>query len=238
MILALDTTLGTCSVALGDRESGILASEHEARERGHAEAIVPMIEAVLALTGRPRSEISGIACTTGPGSFTGLRVGLAAARGLALGLQVRLAGVPTLEALAASLLFDGKISPGKTASVMAVIDGPRGGFIAQTFAIDSTEMLAIPIGVIEGKSAEEVSKMDLGATQLFVGPAARRFTRLVAGPGLAAIDRQPDAVTVCRYVLAAADDLWQEVISPIYFRPPHAKPAKPPPWMKSGAPSS
>lgn len=235
MILALDTTLGACSVALGEGESGVVGFEYHERARGHAEAIVPMIERMVAKAGRSRTEISGIACTTGPGSFTGVRVGLAAAKGLALGLGVRLAGIPTLEALAASLLFDHAPSGIRDGRVLAVIDGPRDGFITQAFTIDLVKVRVEPMGEIEGLSGDQASSMDFEAIGFTVGPAARRLVDLAGGTGPEAIDRQADARVVCRYVLEAAKDRWQENLSPIYFRPPHAEPAKPPPWIKPEA---
>lgn len=235
MILALDTTLGACSVAIGERESGVLGFEYHERARGHAEAIVPMIERVVAKAGRSRTEISGIACTTGPGSFTGVRVGLAAAKGLALGLGVRLAGIPTLEALAASLLFDDPSSGTEDGRVLAVIDGPRGGFIAQAFTIDPAKVRVEPVAEIEGVSEDQASNMDFKAIAFTVGPAAQRLADMAGGTAAKAIVRQADARVICRYVFAATEDRWQENLSPIYFRPPHAVPAKPPPWIKPGA---
>ncbi len=235
MILALDTTLGACSVALGERGNGVVAFEYQERARGHAEAIVPMIERVVAKTGRSRAEISGIACTTGPGSFTGVRIGLAAAKGLALGLGVRLAGIPTLEALAASLLFDDTFSGTEDGRVLAVIDGPRGGFIAQAFTIDLAKVRVEPMAEIEGLSADQASSLDFEAIAYTVGPAAQRLVDMAGGTGPKAFDRQADARVIYRYVLEAAKDRWQENLSPIYFRAPHADPAKPPPWIKPGA---
>ncbi len=70
-------------------------------ERGHAEALMPMIEAALAEAGIGYPELSRIAVCTGPGSFTGIRVGIAAARGLALGLGIPAIGISRLEAMAA-----------------------------------------------------------------------------------------------------------------------------------------
>ena len=92
-VLAIDTALEACSVAVLDTESAD-ASVHESlpMQRGHAEALMPLIARVL---GRARLDFSGIdriAVTTGPGSFTGLRVGLAAAQGLGIGWGVPVAG--------------------------------------------------------------------------------------------------------------------------------------------------
>ncbi|MEO1493800.1 MAG: tRNA (adenosine(37)-N6)-threonylcarbamoyltransferase complex dimerization subunit type 1 TsaB [Pseudomonadota bacterium] len=97
MILAIDTSAGQCAVALvGGRRPVVRA---ERMTRGHAEALFPMIDAVLAETGASYGDLTRIAVCTGPGSFTGIRAGVAAARGLALGLGVPAVGISRLEAV-------------------------------------------------------------------------------------------------------------------------------------------
>lgn len=98
MILGLDTSATQCAVALVDGDRSWSRTERMAR--GHAEALVPMIEAVLRDAGATKQDLTRIAVCTGPGSFTGIRAGVAAARGLALGLGVPAVGVSRLEALA------------------------------------------------------------------------------------------------------------------------------------------
>ena len=98
-VLAFDTALGACSVAAWS-EGEILAARHQRLERGHAEALMPMVEAVRAEAGLAYDEFDLIAVTVGPGTFTGLRIGLAAARGLALASGVALVGLTTLEVVA------------------------------------------------------------------------------------------------------------------------------------------
>jgi tRNA threonylcarbamoyladenosine biosynthesis protein TsaB len=84
-VLAIDTALAACSAAVLDTEyGGILASESVPMVRGHAEALLPMLKRVMDKAELKFPDIDRIAVTTGPGSFTGLRVGIAAARGLAL----------------------------------------------------------------------------------------------------------------------------------------------------------
>src|SRR5215212_7506018 len=95
MILVIDTATAACSVALVDGEM-LVDERHERVGRGHAERLVPMIEALLAGR-RPDS----ILVDCGPGSFTGVRVGLAAAHGLAIGWQAPLAGYSSMAAIAA-----------------------------------------------------------------------------------------------------------------------------------------
>lgn len=103
LILALDTTMAACSVAVVDTQStDPLASEWQAMERGHAEAIAPMVARVMDAAGATFSAVGMIAVTAGPGTFTGVRIGLAMARGLGMALAKPVAGVDTLSAIAAN----------------------------------------------------------------------------------------------------------------------------------------
>src|ERR1700733_8151321 len=96
-ILAVDTALGACSAALLEGET-VLAHRFVAMERGHAEALAPMVEEIMA--GHGFASLDRLAVTTGPGTFTGHRVGLAFMRGLKVALHLPLAGVTTLSAMA------------------------------------------------------------------------------------------------------------------------------------------
>ncbi len=99
-ILALDTALGACSVAVmacGE----ILNFQYEERTRGHAERLAPMVAEIFSASGLTPRDINRIGVTTGPGTFTGQRVGLAFARAFAVAIDVPVIGVTTLQALAA-----------------------------------------------------------------------------------------------------------------------------------------
>ncbi|RME99210.1 MAG: tRNA (adenosine(37)-N6)-threonylcarbamoyltransferase complex dimerization subunit type 1 TsaB, partial [Alphaproteobacteria bacterium] len=102
-LLALDTTLGACSAAVlcaaGDRQR--LFARFEERARGHAEALMPMVADVLAEAGVGYDELDRIALTRGPGTFTGVRIGVAAARGLALATGAALFATDSLSVIAA-----------------------------------------------------------------------------------------------------------------------------------------
>ena len=102
-VLAIDTALAACSAAVLDTEhnGGIVASESLPMVRGHAEALLPLLRRVMQAAGLTFPAIDRIAVTTGPGSFTGLRVGIAAARGIALAADKPAVGVSTLSAYAA-----------------------------------------------------------------------------------------------------------------------------------------
>src|SRR5215468_5568105 len=102
LILAIDTALDACAAAVLDTESNkVIAQESAAMKRGHAEALMPLVARVMKQSGIAFDALDRIATTTGPGSFTGLRVGLSAARGIALAASKPVVGITTLTAFAA-----------------------------------------------------------------------------------------------------------------------------------------
>jgi tRNA threonylcarbamoyladenosine biosynthesis protein TsaB len=105
MLLALDTAMACCSAALYDPgQNRVVAAEALAMERGHAEVLAPMVGRVLATAGIGMADLSRLAVTTGPGTFTGLRIALAFAQGLGVARALPVTGVNSLLALAAPLL--------------------------------------------------------------------------------------------------------------------------------------
>lgn len=98
-ILAIDSTHGTCSAAFFDGEK-VVSEIVEEMERGQAERLIPMVQDVLKKADVGFSDVDAVAVTTGPGSFTGVRVGLAAADGIALAAEVPMIGVSVLDVLA------------------------------------------------------------------------------------------------------------------------------------------
>jgi len=123
-ILAMDASAGSCSVAVG---SGGAALAHLARAmtHGHAAVLPPMIRQVMDDAGRPFAALDAVGVTVGPGSFTGVRVGLAAARGVALAVGCPCIGVTSLEAVAAAAAFPGLL--------LVALDTRRGDVYAQVF---------------------------------------------------------------------------------------------------------
>jgi len=129
-VLAIDTALAACSAALLDTENGgVIASESLPMTRGHAEALLPLLERVMKQPGVSFSDIDRVAVTTGPGSFTGLRVGIAAGRGIALAADLPAVGVSTLSAFAAPHLAEDDRIP-----VVAAIDARNDHVYLQVFA--------------------------------------------------------------------------------------------------------
>src|SRR4051812_43837157 len=102
LILAIDTALDACAAVVLDTDKNkIIALESQAMKRGHAEALMPLVARLMKESGIAFAALDRIAATTGPGSFTGLRVGLSAARGIALAAGKPVVGITTLTAYAA-----------------------------------------------------------------------------------------------------------------------------------------
>ena len=127
-VLGFDTTTDACSAAVwcGD---GLAARRFETLRRGHVERLIPMVTEVMAEAGLDFDALDLIAVTTGPGTFTGIRIGLAAARGLGLAAAVPVAGLTSLEVLAAAAA----VTDDKACGVIAAIDARRGEIYRQMF---------------------------------------------------------------------------------------------------------
>lgn len=155
LLLALDTAGPDCSVALARSAAGepkILHRSVESIGRGHAERLMPMIEAALAAAGITFKNLDRIAVTVGPGSFTGLRVGIAVARGLALALDIPAVGVGSLPAL-----LRPRLRHQAKGTMVAALDARRGEIFALAQEIGSREALfpalAAPATIIAQKLA-------------------------------------------------------------------------------------
>jgi tRNA threonylcarbamoyl adenosine modification protein YeaZ len=138
MLLALETSGKTASVALADQDS-IVAIETPA-DRGSAQMLAPMIDQLLQSEGLSPKNLSSIAVTVGPGSFTGLRVGVAIAKTMAYGLSIPCIAVDTLEVLARQVLKrirddDGLIHPSLDSVLWSVLDAYRGELFAAQWLV-------------------------------------------------------------------------------------------------------
>ena len=206
--LALDTCLGACSVAVVDGER-VLASMSEPMTRGHQERLAPMARDAMTAAGLAFSKLDRIGVTVGPGSFTGLRVGLAFAKGLALALDRPCIGVGSLEALAMSV--------GEAGACAAVIDAGRGNVYLQQFhggrAVSGPDVM-----VLEIAAARLVEAHNLGEAAL-VGPTASLLTAM-SGTARQIVVASPDPAMVA--ALAARAPVTPP--RPLYLRPPDAKP--------------
>lgn len=216
MLLALDTALGACSAALLDPASGrLIASACEPMTTGHAERLMPMVAELLEGAGVAPADLTRLAATVGPGSFTGIRVAVAAARGLALTLGKPVVGVSTLSALAAHLLDAGE-------SVVAPAIDARHAHVYMALLDAGGRMLAAPAY----RSAAEAARIAASTPAALVGSGA---TAMAAAwpPGISPARIDPVAFADIAWVarLAAAADPTTAPARPLYLKPPEAKPA-------------
>ena len=216
-VLALETATAACSVAVLD---GALPRAHRAAlmRRGHAEALMPMVEAAMGAAGLAYGDLDLVATTVGPGSFTGLRVGLAAARGIALAAGIPAVGVTTLEALAAGL--DEGTRAG--APVAALLDARRGEVYVQLFDARAAPRGA-PVAV-----APDAANLPDGPLGLVGSGAALVLDAQEMRPGwrFAETPRLPDAVPVARLAARrfARDPAAIRPPRPLYVRGHGARP--------------
>jgi tRNA threonylcarbamoyladenosine biosynthesis protein TsaB len=216
-VLAIDTALSACSAAVLDTEhGGVIASESLPMVRGHAEALMPLLQRVMNEARLGFADIDRIAVTTGPGSFTGLRVGIAAARGIALAADKPAVGLSTLSAYAAPHMAADEKLP-----VVAAIDARHGQVYLQVFspgARSSTPPRLAPL--------REAVQAAAATPSCIVGSAAHSVAAALsaADAAPAAVDARaaPDIAWVARMGAVVPED--QSPLKPQYLRAPDAQP--------------
>ncbi len=216
-LLVLDTALQACTAALVDvDEAGTarrIAGASVAMRIGHAEALMPMVVPLL----RDPPGLDRIVTTIGPGSFTGLRVALSAARGLALALTVPAYGIGTLAALA----DDAREESGGEGPVAAVLDARRDQVYLQTFGADGSPAMAPALLPL---SAAMEALADLGGSPTAIGSGAALLAGKI-GPRRALIRAAPSIAALARTGARAGEGASPP--SPLYLRGPDAKMPRP-----------
>ena len=216
-ILSLDTCLQACSAAIlcdGD----VLACHSEPLAKGHAERLAPLVQTVLSEAQLTVRDIARIAVTIGPGSFTGVRVGLAFARGLAVTRPLPVTGFTSLEVLAAS------VSVHKEAVRGAVIDARRGQVYGQLFDGDALDPLTDPF-VLEPEQARKRLEIEAGGRDLVLTGTGVPLTFPEQAEDFDWASHQPDPVTLARLALTRTPSGTPP--EALYLRAPDAKPARP-----------
>lgn len=222
LILGIDTATAQVSVAVGGHE-GVLASTRSVRGRQHAETLVPSIEFVCRQARVELSEISVVAVDLGPGLFTGLRVGVAAAKAMAHALRVPMIGVPSLDLVAFPLRFSPKL-------IVAAVDARRGELFTASYR-------QVPGGIQRFTPHHVVSPDDLASELLataeecvLVGDGAVRYREVFEGLHKVEIIEEglahPAASSLV--MLAHAQALREQWVKPwdlqpLYLRKPDAE---------------
>jgi tRNA threonylcarbamoyladenosine biosynthesis protein TsaB len=205
--LAIDTALENCSVGLD--VDGVVTVRERTIGRGHAEALMPLMAELFASVGVSPRALTGIAVSVGPGSFTGLRVGIAAARGLALVAKVPVIGVSTLQAQAFSATTD---RPALDRPILALLPARSDELFGQLFS----------------KDAEPLEPAVAGDLAHFAG-LARTHDAWLAGAGAEAL-AMPEWVVHLRsapdihalLALGARLNPADHPPNPLYVKPPDA----------------
>jgi tRNA threonylcarbamoyladenosine biosynthesis protein TsaB len=219
-LLAIDTALPAVSACLFDSTLGAMAQERMDMQRGHAEALLPLVERIMA-QGGGFGRLDRIAVTVGPGSFTGIRVGLSAARAFGLALKVPVVGVSTLAAFAAPVILSG----GKD-TIIAAIDAHHGQVYAQSFTASGATL--VPPQLLKVEQTVEVFgrgpfvMTGNGAPLMAIGAWARAIRADVVGETLA-----PDIAYVAR--LGVVADPVHAPPRPLYLKAPDVKLPQPRP---------
>jgi tRNA threonylcarbamoyladenosine biosynthesis protein TsaB len=216
-VLAIDTALGACSAAvLSTEPDEIMASETLPMTRGHAEALIPLIARVMDQAKVDFANIDRIAVTVGPGSFTGLRVGISAARGISLATGKAAFGLTTLAAFAAP-----HIAQDDTLPIAAVIDARHDHVYMQIFGRGGRTLVAPRIASIH----EAVRAAAVGPTRLVGSAASLLAAAWPSGgppPKLVEESPAPDIKWVARLGVTAIEG--QGSPKPLYLRTPDAQP--------------
>ena len=225
-LLALDTCFDACSVAAGRRLRSLTPSIAYAAEpmaTGHAERLMPMIASVMADAGMRFDELERIAIATGPGTFTGARIAVSAARALSLATGASIVAVSSLTLMAMNPVVETR---GADRLAIAT-DARRGEVYFQVFHPRSLESLSPPALL----TVEAAAAVLAGTSSVIAGSGA-------AAVCAAARDNGDKARAICPELLPEAIDMlflsseWPSVarVAPLYLRPPDAKPPAPSPY--------
>jgi tRNA threonylcarbamoyladenosine biosynthesis protein TsaB len=219
VLVAIDTCFGACSVAAASG-GRILAGAYEERRTGHAEAIVPMIDQVLAAGGIAPHAIKTIAVTRGPGTFAGMRIGLSAAQGLQLATGAVLIPLSSLWAIGQRVLAQ-RGAGGRPLAI--AVDAGRGQVYFELLdaggrPVEGPELLMV----------EEAERRAGRAGAVIAGSGARLLANSEASWASGVVEPEASA-----FALAALDcPVATEVVTPLYFRPADAVVQVPPPGLR------
>lgn len=215
-LLAIDTALEACAAAVFDTELGMLASQSLSMRRGHAEALMPLIAEVMDEARAEFADLDRIVVTVGPGSFTGLRVGISAARGIALAAAKPAIGLSTLAAYAAPY-----VAADETPAIVAAIDARHAQVYFQMFGGGGRTLVAARLAPIR-----DAVRAAMAGPALIVGSAAEALrAEWPAGepePLLVKAEAAPDIEWVARLGAAALETGYPP--KPLYLQAPDARP--------------
>lgn len=218
-LLAFDTTLGACSVALFENDK-LLFDKKEVRARGHVERLLPMVDDAIKASGKKMADLTHIAITTGPGTFAGVRIGLSAAKGMAMALNIPLIPVTTLEAIA----FDfAKKEKNFTGNIVVAVDARRGELYFQIFNI--LEQNIYPVTDAQAVPIKSVASIIDDSIKMVIGSGASIIGSLIIEQNIGVSEnfQNPSAVIIGEFALKHKERMIEcDKVKPFYLRAPDA----------------
>jgi tRNA threonylcarbamoyladenosine biosynthesis protein TsaB len=223
-ILAFDTCFDACSACVahsGNDGVEVRAGALEHFGTGHAERLVPMIDEVMARAGVAFADIDLLAVTVGPGTFTGTRIGIAAARGLALATGIAVVGASSL-AVMAEVAAREVGSRKADEDLVVAVDARRGEVYAQLFGANGTDARSLPLLL----PVAEAAQLGSSGSLLVVGSGAAAVAEAATRAGRRGTARLADLLPEATALAALAVGLVpaEAPLAPLYLRPPDAKP--------------
>ncbi|MET4074682.1 tRNA (adenosine(37)-N6)-threonylcarbamoyltransferase complex dimerization subunit type 1 TsaB [Hymenobacter sp. UYCo722] len=219
LLLSLETSSPVCSVALHRLADGSLVGQSELRlDKSHSTHLTVLIEQLLANTGHQLADLAAVAVSDGPGSYTGLRIGAAAAKGLCFALDIPLVAVSTLKALAAQVAA-GTARP-ENFLFCPMLDARRQEVYAAIYAPEGQEVLAPTPFILDAETlAEQLARHSI----LFFGNGAVKFQAVLGEHSNAGflVEIEPSAISVGQLGVAAFHR--QEFQDVAYYEPFYLK---------------
>jgi tRNA threonylcarbamoyladenosine biosynthesis protein TsaB len=228
-VIAFDTCLGACSVAVRwlqpmgqvppDERRSIVAA-YEVRPTGHAERLIPMMREVLREAGACFEDLHAIAVTEGPGSFTGVRVGIAAARALALATRLPVRATTSMHVMACQAKEE--LGGEQVGHAIAVCVDARNNQVFMQLFGEGAERSLTPAQLL---TPEAAATLKPSVPLVCVGSAAELIANAARRSGRQAKARLPQLQPNARYLAALAPDLEvRKPLRPLYLRAPDARP--------------
>ncbi|MEL6380715.1 MAG: tRNA (adenosine(37)-N6)-threonylcarbamoyltransferase complex dimerization subunit type 1 TsaB [Pseudomonadota bacterium] len=234
-LMIIDTALQRCAVVLAE-DRGLIAHETATVEKGHAECLAPMVQRALAVADWRVSDLARIGVVTGPGGFTGIRVGVSFARGLALGMPCGLIGITSLEALAISTLrhgTDGSAEEARSPLFIApLVDARRGEVYTALYSVEGQALRTVtsPLALTPEVAADWLVEVVPAQARCHL-PGSGRALIAASAPAPRVGEWLMNSPSVDQIELPALIDvicsrrLEDQSPAPFYLRPPDAKPS-------------
>ncbi len=217
LILNFDTSTKICSVTLSE-DNRILGFRENTEGRNHASLLTVFIDEVLKETGKSASELDAISVSKGPGSYTGLRIGISTAKGMAYALNIPVIALPTLKIMASGYRSEKVINDVNTL-LCPVIDARRMEVFTEFYTKDLEIFRKVSADIIETESYKEIRD---GHKMIFFGDGAQKFENVLTGSNVV-IDKEYEISSRHMPILSLKEFEQRNFEDVAYFEPFYLK---------------